>query len=212
MKEYISVRRQLDGILGSRAKVAVLRVLHDGGLRLNGREVARKAGLTARSAHLALGSLAELGVVNMEAVGNNHVFSLNKALRLLSPSLSAVFEAEKAAPAALAREVVGLLRGETVLTVAWFGSVARGERSSASDMDVVVVLKDARAAGAARRRLEEHGPAFRRRFGLHVAPYVLGAKDLARKFDAGDPLAVNIVKDAVLLHGKPLAEVLSDAP
>ena len=96
----------MDGVLGSRARVSVLRVLHAGHPELNAREVARRAGLAHRSAQLALTALAHIGAARMRAIGNNHVFSLNPAFHLNSPSLSALFEAERSAPEVLALDLV----------------------------------------------------------------------------------------------------------
>ena len=79
-------------------------------------------------------------------------------------------------------------------------------------MDVLIVLKDSRAVDGVRRTLEEQAPALQEKFGFRVVPYVLGAKELARRFDSDDPLVRNIVKAAVILQGKPLSEVLRDAP
>ncbi|MBI3298746.1 MAG: nucleotidyltransferase domain-containing protein [Elusimicrobia bacterium] len=212
MKESISLRRQLDEILGSRAKVSVLRVLNDGRPELNGREVARRAGLASRSAQLALASLTRIGIVQMRAVGNNHVFSVNPEFNLYKTSIQAAFAAEKAGPEALAQDLIRHLRGEPILTLAWFGSVARGQRDAGSDMDVLIVLKDSRASEGIRKALEGQAASLREKFGFRIELYVLGAKELARRFDSNDLLVRNMVKDAVLLHGKPLSEVLLDAP
>ncbi|TBR22004.1 nucleotidyltransferase domain-containing protein [bacterium] len=212
MKQHHPIRRQLDAILGSRAKVCVLRSLSGADSGLNGREVARRAGLAPRSAQLALADLVRIGIIDMKEVGNNHIFSINRGFHLYSSGLGIALDEEKSTPESIALSISRTIRGDHVVTIAWFGSMARGQRSLDSDMDLLVVVKDSRSACRVREKIIKEAPALRRKFGIRLEPYVLGSGELAARFDEKDPLVRNMVKDAVLLHGKPLAEVLRDVP
>jgi DNA-binding transcriptional ArsR family regulator len=202
--------RYLDDILGGRAKVAVLRVLfrEDG---LGGREIARKAGLSPRSAHAALKELVGLGILTRKVVGNNHVFTANRAhIAVAHGGVERLFKQEQRLLSTLAEKVHGWIRGLSPVSLAVFGSVARGESRPGSDLDLLVILKEPRKISQARELLGRRGAGFHDLYGFHLAPYVVGAGEFAERYDRKDKLIRNMVKEGLVVWGKPLSEVLAD--
>lgn len=195
----------LDDILGSRAKVSVLRALfkEDG---INGRELGRRAGLSARAAHVALSQLAEAGVVDERRVGRSHQFFLNRRRRLVS-RIAALFAEESSAPARIGDAIGGILGPKACLSAAVFGSVARGEGTARSDLDLLVVVRGPSAALKARRRLEEAADGLMDEFGVRVSPYVVDAGEFSARFRKGDKLIRTMVREARVILGNPLGLV-----
>lgn len=199
----------LDDVLGPHSKVSVLRVLfaQDG---LNGREVARRAGLSPRAASQALTSLVQTGVLRRHAVGTAHLFSINRRRRLVSTALEGLFKEEQGLSGAMGRDIVRVVGRNNYVSVAVFGSYARGESTPKSDLDILVILRDPRRASRVRALLSEHGEAFQEAFSLRLSPYVIGAAEFAGRFKEGDRLVRSMVKEARVIAGKPLAEAVVD--
>jgi predicted nucleotidyltransferase len=199
----------LDDILGPHSKVSVLRVLflQDS---LSGREVARRAGLSPRAASLALTELVKVGILNRHAAGATHLFAVNRHRHLVHAALGALFSEEAGLPGAMGREILRAIGENRCDSIALFGSYARGEGASHSDLDVLVLLKDAREALRVKRTIQEHGEKFSDLFGLRLSPYVIGTAEFKGRFRKGDELMRSMVREARVVAGKPLAEVMMD--
>lgn len=201
--------RILDDILGPHSKISVLRVLFVQD-ELSGREVARRAGLSPRAASQALAGLVRAGVLRRRAVGAAHSFSVDRRRHLVRAVLGKLFAEEEGLPGAIGREITRMLGPRGCSCVAIFGSYARGQGTPQSDLDVLVLLKDAHRVPRVKALLQERGESLQDRFGLHLSPYVLGAAEFTDRFEKGDKLARSLVREARVVAGKPLAEVLAD--
>jgi predicted nucleotidyltransferase len=201
----------LDDILGSRAKLCVLRVLfaQDG---LSGREIARRAGLSPRAASLALTQLAGLGILHRQPLGGTHRFTISRQRHLVGAALGGLFREEKSLAYTMGRRIMQAIGRHKCVCVAIFGSYARGDARPQSDLDVLVLLADRRRVPAVKEALQSEAAGFHELFGLHLAPYVVGAAEFACRLKAGDKLMRSMVREARIVSGKPLSEVLLDEP
>jgi len=212
MKVLNPLSRVLDHILGQRSKIAVLRVLYDHNSELNGREVARRAGINPRSAHSALNGLVKLGLLQKDIVGNNHVYSINPSSYLSTHALGGLFAEERLLPDTIAHKIGAAIKSRHIISIAWFGSTARGKRSPGSDLDLLVVIRDSRHARSIQEKIASMQEGVYASFGVSLNPYVIGAGEMLSRYNKQDVLIRSIVRDAVVLHGQPLAEVLADEP
>lgn len=206
----------LDDALGTRSKVRVLRVLLTREGRISGREVARQADVSARSALQALEDLCDLGLVRREVSPAEHRFSINRRHVLVKHGLEGLFAAEgravdevfdrlQAACSRLARET------PTRIRAAWlFGSAMKGEDRPASDLDLLVVTDGEEGANDLRAELVEARDEFEQEYGLDLSPVVLSVHRM-REMDAeGAPLARAVREDARRVFGSSVREVLGD--
>ena len=99
----------LSVLLGTRAKVGLLRLLSADGEALSQRELARRADLTLRSAQQALNELYALGVVTRLAGGRDHLSLFNRSHVLAQP-LEALFTAERSMARQLRSAIVAAAR------------------------------------------------------------------------------------------------------
>jgi predicted nucleotidyltransferase len=136
-----------------------------------------------------LKSLTQLGVVNTQTIGRAGVHTINEdhvsvaPLRVLLDPISALTET--------VREAVG----NDVKTVILFGSIARGEASINSDIDLAVI---APAGWDGRTDLED---AVRTRLGNDCDVLVFTAEDLTRMSGTHEPVVREILTDGVALIG-----------
>lgn len=127
--------RPLGALLPS-SDADVLTVLAHADVALTGRGVSRSAGLSVRAAQLALARLVRQGVIVLETAGNAHLYRLNRE-HLAAPWIEAIV--------ALRLQLIEQLRASIAgwkirpVAAALFGSVARGEGTASSDLDILVV-------------------------------------------------------------------------
>ena len=199
--------RALDDILGSHSKISVLRVLFSQN-DLSGREIARRAGLSPRAASLALAQLVKAGILNRHSVGNTHQFAINRQRHLVSSALGGLFQEEKLLAVTMGRHIMRAIGQNRCVSVAIFGSCARGEANPQSDLDVLVLLNDSYRAPKVKEALQAGAAKFYDLFGLHLAPYVIGAAEFSDRLKKGDKLMKAMIREARVVSGKPLSEVL----
>ncbi len=136
----------LERLFRSKSRAAVLKVLALNPAGVYVREAARKAGVQPIQAQRELEALAGLGLADSERKGNQRHF---RFARGRIPSLLAELGATDAITEALAASL-GHVRGVELCFV--FGSVAAGQETAKSDVDVFIIGKP--DMGALSRRLK----------------------------------------------------------
>ena len=160
-------RKLLTEILGVRGRVDVLRGLMRLSDRYSGsaRNIARMAGMNHRVAQRALDELVSTGLVHVRLTPGANLFSLNADNMLYEP-LKAIFRAEAGYLEEVGHGVRQSLRdhGLPVRKAYLYGSVARGEESPDSDVDVALVI-DGSDEDLVRAELDAVAEDLRVRFG-----------------------------------------------
>ncbi len=196
-------------LLGTRAKVGLLRILTALGEPLSQRELARRAGLTLRSAQQALADLYAMGVVTQIAGGRDHLSVFNTR-HMLGNALSALFAAESELARQLRAELVRVSTGDAdpPIGVYLFGSVARADETLESDVDVLLIARDTAHRDALLDRVLGAVAALKSVFGVRVAPLAFAKRDARRGWAAKHAPWPEIARDVVPVFGPSLAELL----
>jgi predicted nucleotidyltransferase len=153
--------------------------------------------------HRALEALRRLeleGLVTSRVVGRAYVWTAARRHPLLK-ALKDLFEQETAA-----RDLLVLLvkkhlgHAGPVEKVALFGSAARGEERPESDLDLLVVVTDRKAAQALEQPLSALRAEAQEGFGTRVRPLVYTRAEYTRK--RRSPLIQSLERDAIMLIQK----------
>jgi prevent-host-death family protein len=130
-------RPSLGELFVSRALADVLRVLllHTGS-SFHQRELARMTGAGLRSVQAEARRLERLGLVTSASVGGRREYSVNEA-HPAAEDLRRLFLRSFAVPELLRDALQGF--GDSVVAALLYGSVARGEETATSDVDLLVV-------------------------------------------------------------------------
>ena len=188
---------------------AVLRALAGTGAALGVRELARVAGVSANRASQVVAHLADHGLVTVEDHGAGRLCRLNRA-HLATEALLALVE--------LRGRLLGFLRDEVgswerrAVQVSLFGSAARGDGHTGSDLDLLVVRPDRKKDEEAwERQLYDSGERILAATGNRAAWFVTTPADLARAVQAAEPIVAQWRRDAIHLAGRRLDQLLREA-
>jgi predicted nucleotidyltransferase len=128
-------------VLGSPTKVRLLRSLLSSDRRgRTGRELARQARVSTAQAARDLNDFAEVGIIDRTVSGRSYTWRLNKDHVLFEP-LQSLFTHEANLRDDLVRALSKELRSAPVATARLFGSFARGDERSDSDVDLYIELR-----------------------------------------------------------------------
>lgn len=176
---------------------------------LTGRRIAELAGEATHTSTLrALRRLTAQGIVQVETAGRANLYRLNRE-HLLAPALRELADAD----ARLRQALIDRVSAWTVpaVHVSLYGSVARGEATSASDVDVLVVRPDKLSPEEMSRWEDQLAAVEHEVFawtGNHLSWLETTPLDLRRAAAAEEPLFRSWRDDALLLVGGPLTAVL----
>lgn len=203
-----ALMQPLSSLLGTEANVRALRELALHGGELSAPLLAERTGVSPQQMRLVLANLASLGA--MEALGSGRVrlYRLDKGYPL-APALVALFQGEEQRRqnilAALRKAVDSA--GPAVRAAWLYGSVARGEDTAGSDLDLAVVAEENELAEVIETIRDE---LLTPSAGLRFQPSVVGltlqdARRLARERDLW---WVTISRDAAPIRGLSPAKIV----
>lgn len=201
----------LNSILNNKIKTKVLRFLCRTEAEWNGRQIAKEIGTSPASCHKALRELNNERLLLLRNVGKNFLYRVNKDNIIVSNLLKPLYRAEGKLPdllfSAIKRGLSTTVK-KNVVSLAVFGSVGRKEEGAASDIDVLVLLRDNKGRRVVVKDFEEINKKILSRFGNTISPYCQTIKEFKSKHKKGLPLIKNILQSHRLLLGEPLRELL----
>lgn len=193
------IHRVFDEVFRTWSNVAVLRALLDTNTGFSGNEVARVAGMNPRSAFKALTSLEELGIVNRQIGGRDHLFSLNREHFLVQEVVLKIYPVENKFPTEIINTLASILK-KRVHSALLFGSAARKEEKPLSDLDLCCIVNSAADRILVSDLLDKRAPMLYKRYGVKLAPiYFLKAEFVKKR---NSKLIKDIIKEGILVTGK----------
>ena len=171
---------------------------------MSGRAAARAAGINHQVGALAIRRLEASGVVERRGGGRVQLVRLRPENALVNDLLRPLFRGERTLWIRLRNEL-SKGWGKDVLSVVLFGSAARGDAGPDSDVDLLVVAK---RSAFVRTAADERREFILRRYDFRLSTLILDPEGLKRRFRSGDALLLNILREGILLDGRPLKEIV----
>lgn len=200
--------KPLDTILNTEVKTRILRFLCNTNAEWNGNQIAREIGITPPATHAALSALHKEGVLELRNMGKTHVYSLKQNSFLVANMLKPLFAKEDNILGniidMIKREIVSSRIRKEIVSVALFGSVSVGQEHSASDIDIAVVVENAKAKAAIEHLFDELDVKVSKEFGNTISPYVNTRIEFKAKHAKGLTVVKNILKSHKLIYGERL--------
>ena len=173
----------------------------------SGRELARRAGRSNTGVQHVLDRLVEHGLVNREEVGRTFLYELNRD-HLLAPTVEQMAGARTELIRRL-REAIGAWEPAPV-HASLFGSAARGDGDTNSDIDLLIVRPadlDPEDANW-RDQLDELADSVRRWTGNNAGIAEVSEGELPRLRKDRPPVVEEVSEDAVDLAGEDTRKLL----
>ncbi len=150
-----------------------------------------------------LKELEKRAVVRLQPVGRAYQVSLNEESYIVRSIIEPLFAAENGTVGSLVSAIRSFFDDPRILSAAIFGSVARGQEASASDIDLLIISDDRDFANeCAAKAIVAILP----RFGHALSPLILDEERFIR--DSDGELEKSILEHYMLLSGKDLREII----
>lgn len=189
----------IEEILASKVKIKILRFFFEYTLsKRNVREVAKECKIGFGVAAKSLKELSFAGIVKMEKIGREMVYSLNIDSKMFDP-LKKLFELEKESlgnlPFIYRNLIADVITStkELAESCILFGSLVSGSFTSKSDVDLLFISSKEEKIREKCLRLEE-------RYGVRLQAIVIKREDI--KNFRKSSLYKTIAKESVLLFGE----------
>ncbi len=180
----------LTKLFGSEARVKILTLfMLNAGSEYYLREIAQKTGLALRSVQRAVNDLSNLGILDREQRGNSVYFRLNSENPIL-PDLKAIF----LKTVGLGDVLRAALADTPGIEVAFiYGSVAKGEETPTSDIDLALIGK------IPSKKLTKILTALEERISREVNATVFTQEEWRKRIASDDHFATTLMREPKLM-------------
>jgi predicted nucleotidyltransferase/predicted transcriptional regulator len=196
------IKRPLDDVFGNPNNVRVLRhmILYPSPV-ITGRGIARELGMSHATCIRSLNNLVDLGILSRKRVGSSATYEIAEASALLNDILEPAFKEESRLLQGLVDTMLGGIKGK-VLTAYLFGSVARGEDTPSSDVDLLVIVKQPGDKPSVEKALARNREQAYKRYRVGVSTITYDYEEFKKMKVQKHPLVKEFVKEGILLSGK----------
>jgi predicted nucleotidyltransferase len=202
----------LDKILDNETKVKILRFLFKTNAEWNGRQIAKEIGSSPATTHKALQSLNREGVLLLRNVGKTHVYTLNESNFTVTDMLKPLFSRENK----ILERILNTIRRKIsassikrdIVSIVLFGSVISHKDHPASDIDLIVIVKNAKIKPQVELIFEDIGKKISKEFGNTLSPYLNTELEFKSKYKKGLQVMKSILKSHRLIYGEPPEKII----
>ena len=190
----------IEDLLGSRSRIAVLRVLQGVSVPLNASQIAARARLSHVAAASVLSDFGSMGVILSSPAGRATVHWLNRENVYVETMLEPLFQAEGDVPENLIDALAWAFQDEAI-SVVLFGSYARGDQNPGSDVDVALLADGPDKKSALDSSIAAHASEFRSRFGASLSALSYTREEAERLWETSSELAESLHRDGIVVSG-----------
>jgi predicted nucleotidyltransferase len=192
-------------IFSSPITVSVLRELSHRKTGITGREAAKIIGVTHKSVLRALSALEEINLVSHEIAGRSYFFKINRDHYFYKKIIERMFKDENEYILTVYEDISHSI-GKYCESIILYGSAARGEEHSGSDLDLCIIYK------GNIRDIEEEVSTLRtqifHKYGITIAPYLISLSGFKEGVLKEKPPFSNIAREGKLIYGKSIGEII----
>ncbi|MFA5063676.1 MAG: nucleotidyltransferase domain-containing protein [Candidatus Omnitrophota bacterium] len=173
----------LDKIIGSKAKIKILKYLFGHQASMSENELAKVIKLSPMTINRLMKELRELNLASMERIGNANVWSVNKESYAYI-ALSKIVGEISGIPAPLEhlkKIIMDNIPEELAKKVILYGSLARGKSKVNSDIDLFILVETQKEAEELATHIDRLSGLCLCLYGNRLAPYILTEAQLQEK-------------------------------
>ena len=170
-------------ILNSKTKLKIVKFLLTHEASMSEREIASILKVSHMSINRTMRELSEVNFVDFVTIGKAHLWKVNRksyAFKVLSEFIKGVSRIRD--PLDDLKDMILTNIPKTLIKkVVLFGSVAKGEEETDSDIDVFFLVKDSRDKEKVGSALEKLSNACLETYGNRLSPYILSEQETKKK-------------------------------
>lgn len=207
----MKIKNKLDEILNQTSKVKILRFLFNENDEHTGRTVAKAINMSASSTYTALQEMKEAGVISARRKGNAILYKIRDNDYFVKNLLFPLFKKEKAMYdnifSIIKRNI--LVDKQNVVSVVLFGSAAKSQETVNSDIDILIITKNARDISKINKLADSLSIKMAKSFHVAFSPYILTKAELVRKYLKKEPIIKSILDNNKLIYGQPIERLVA---
>lgn len=196
------IRQPLDDLFGNPNNVKVLRhlTLYPSPV-ISGRGIARELEMSHATCIRSLNDLVDSGILTRKKVGNSATYELAASSVVVTDILEPAFRVEARLLSGLVDTMLKGIR-KKVQSAYLFGSVARGEDTRSSDVDILLILNQPADRPMVEENLARNKEQayLKYRLGVSIVAYDRNQFDKMRR--QKNPLVTEMMREGVLLFGR----------
>jgi len=185
----------LENLFGSKVRIKLIRILYkfkDRSFTLS--ELSRYSGITRQGIMKVLDDLNGMNIVKLERIGSSIVIRLNR--NEFINNILKVYELEKNTLNNLIDFINSYFKDKKIISLALFGSVAKGEENFNSDIDLLIITKNKKLAS---QISEKCNLEIIDKFGNVLMPYILNKNEFKKS-----NIREDVIKSHILIKGEEL--------
>ncbi|MBU1854069.1 MAG: nucleotidyltransferase domain-containing protein [Candidatus Omnitrophica bacterium] len=207
----MKIHAKLDEILKQGSKIKILRFLFAEKDEHTGRGIAKGIGMSASSTYKTLQEMKGEGLISVRKKGNAILYKLQEDNYIVKRLLGPLFKKEES----IYDEVISVIKRnllqmkKKIVSIAIFGSVARKEETSKSDIDMVIIVSDKIGRIKIDKVMDKLSIDIAKKFGADIFPYILTKVEIKRKYAKKQAIIKSILDSNRLIYGEPIERILT---
>jgi predicted nucleotidyltransferase len=189
-----------ESIMGSRSSIRVLRVLNGVSVALSITQIVQQAKMSRPAVIDVLDTLEQRGIVTVTRSGNARLYQIDNQNIYVQEVINPLFRIENGLRDEMCKDIKRVFE-ETASSAILFGSFARGDQTTESDVDVVIVADDDYQKQAVDDTLLDYSSYFYRRFGHALEAIVYDVREAEALIDRAPGLQAELAEDGRLIFG-----------
>ena len=185
----------LENLFGSKVRIKLTRTLYkfkDRSFTLS--ELSRYSGITRQGIMKVLDDLNGMNIVKLERIGSSIIIRLNR--NEFINNILKVYELEKNTLNNLIDFINSYFKDKKMISLALFGSIAKGEENFNSDIDLLIITKNKKLAS---QISEKCNLEIIDKFGNVLMPYILNKNEFKKS-----NIREDVIKSHILIKGEEL--------
>lgn len=211
----MAIENSLDIILDSKTKIKIIRLFisRSDAFRSSGREIAKWIKISPPTTHAALKELFSQGILRLEIIGKQHIYSLNTKNRIvediLKPSFKKELSLKEDIKSFLIKKMEELKLKHKIDSLILYGSLQRGSTTDRSDVDIAVIVKDKKDNEEVKDKfIVDIAGQFSEYFGSHLDAYVKPRAEFVYRMKKHLSPVSSLMKSYSVIFGKEPFELI----
>ncbi len=210
----MAMEKSLDTILNSKSKIATIRlfVSKTADFKASGREIAKLIYISAPATHATLKELYDQGILKLDIIGKQHIYSLESNNRTVKEILKPMFKKEISVKDEIKNYLIGQIQEKRlknkIVSLILYGSLQRGQASNKSDVDIAVIIKDKKSKEDVEDKfLNDISVNFSEYFNAHLDVYIKTREEFRIRLKKNLPPVSTLMKSYSVIWGKEPLEI-----